>query len=79
MAAIVAETAYTLSSSLILPFNAETYGIQLNREFNKLKNKYGDKLESWNISLSRFESAINNFTSVAKSFHQRLESIDKTK
>ena len=79
MAAIVAETAYTLSSSLILPFNCMTYANQLDREFVKLKDKYGSKLESLNISLDRLDLAISNFTSVAKDFHKRLEAIDKSK
>jgi hypothetical protein len=79
LATIIADLAFNVSTSLLLPFNPVTYGEELNYEFKQFENNYKDKLMQLNVSLNDLENVIQDFEKNAKKFSDRLHSIDKKK
>lgn len=79
MGLIAVEMIRKLSDSPILPFNPETYADELYIEFMEFQNKFGNELHNWNISLSKLELAISNFTVEARHFQSKLSTSDTNK
>lgn len=78
MSIVAAETIRSLSSSLIIPFNAVRYADQLKKEFIKFLSTNKPTLDSLNISTDNLNTSITNFHVSATKFQNRLKSIDKT-
>lgn len=79
LATVIAEIARTMSSSTLLPFNTNKYASVLQSEYFLFKKKYQSDFESFNISLSGLEYAVQNFTRVSESFMGRAQAIDLNK
>jgi hypothetical protein len=67
------------SDSLILPFNVKRYSTVLNKEYKAFKLKNQINFSKLNISLNYLEDALKQFENVTEQFHNRLNSLDKTK
>lgn len=76
---IVGELLRRLTEQLILPFNVHRFSLQLEKEYESFKNDHKEYLNGLGIQLDLLENSISNLTLVSKNFHQRLNSIDKSK
>jgi N-acetylated-alpha-linked acidic dipeptidase len=70
------ELTRAYADSPVIPFKVEDYAKFLSREFQYIKDTYGQKLEANGITLEYFGSAVANFSSQATRFQQELDSID---
>ncbi|XP_071956674.1 putative N-acetylated-alpha-linked acidic dipeptidase [Antedon mediterranea] len=76
---IMGELMRALSDSLIIPMSCVDYATDVEMYFNNLKSgEIGKRILEENVSLDEFESAVNNFTSAAAGFEERLSKVDKT-
>lgn len=75
---ITAEIARTLSDSLIIPFRATNYGLELDDLFADLVEEYGNDLKEQGIGLDDLSKIILKYKNESEKFHQRLNSINRT-
>ena len=67
------------SESLILPIDVVNSAKELKKDFSIFESRHKAELENLGISLDQFRESVDNLTSVAMRFQERLDKLDKTK
>ncbi|KAM9565186.1 putative N-acetylated-alpha-linked acidic dipeptidase [Guaruba guarouba] len=70
---------FELANSAVLPFDCRDYASALSNYAHiiyNLSRNHEEELATYNVSFDALFSAVQNFTEVAASFHERLQQID---
>uniref|UniRef100_A0A8C8BNT9 glutamate carboxypeptidase II n=1 Tax=Otus sunia TaxID=257818 RepID=A0A8C8BNT9_9STRI len=73
---------FELANSVVLPFNCRDYASAVSNYAHiiyNLSRNHEEELATYNVSFDALFSAVENFTEVAASFHDRLQQIDTNK
>ncbi|CAL9683855.1 unnamed protein product [Knipowitschia caucasica] len=71
---------FSLADSLLLPLNINEYADALQfyaTSISQIAGRNPDEMQKYEVSFDSLFSAADNFTTVARDFHERLESLNK--
>jgi hypothetical protein len=67
---------WLLANTVVVPFDARQYATFLHDSMNAISTQYEKYVKTYALQL---ESAVQNFTTVAKAFQHKLLHVDKSK
>ncbi|CAH1796377.1 unnamed protein product [Owenia fusiformis] len=77
IARLVGEMVRLLAEELVLPMDVRYYAKDITTTFAQIKKRFGTKLDSENITLSKFEEAVESFANATELFNIMAENVDR--
>ncbi|CAH1782233.1 unnamed protein product [Owenia fusiformis] len=77
VARLVGEAVRLLADELVLAMDVHYYSKDINAMFVGIKELYATKLSENNITLSKFEEAVGNFTKATDLFNTMVDEVDR--
>jgi N-acetylated-alpha-linked acidic dipeptidase len=69
---------WLLADSLVVPFDIIGYATFLRDSVNSIRTRYEKGVKAQGLSLLQLENVIQNFTSAAKEFQNKILHLDKS-